>query len=173
MRITIVPALCAFAIVAAGCDDSTPTGPTNGAAFSNFANTTPDGIRGPVRDTLGRPDLTGRFDITLQAAPACSQLPAAVRSRNLTGLISPTGERFLHDRPFIERVGPNVFLMLVGTVRAPAPALTPSAPFTAAFDGSISFCSAMTSPSRDNLPPMCGAPVECRSDQHQIRFIRR
>lgn len=171
MKTTIVAALCAFAIMAAGCDDSTPTGPTTGAVLSNFANTTPDSVRGQQRDTLGRPDLTGLYEITLTAAPACSQLPLPVRSRTLTGLISPTGDWWPHERPFIERVGPDAFLMLVGTVRAPV--LTTPAPFTAAFDGTISFCSAMTPPSRDNFPPTCAAPVECRSDRHQIRFIRR
>ena len=63
MKTTIVAALCFFAIMVAGCDDSTPTSPTSGAAFQNFANLTPDGIRGQVRDTQGWPvddlDLAG------------------------------------------------------------------------------------------------------------------
>lgn len=169
-KTTIVAALCAFAIMAGGCDDSTPTGPTTGAAFRNFANTTPDGSRGQVRDTLGGQDLSRRWDVTFTAAPACSQLPPAMRSRSLTGLISP-GDWWPHNRPFIERVGANEFLMLVGTVRAPV--LTTPAPFTAAFDGTISFCSSMTPPSGNNFPTMCAPPVECRSDQHQFRFIPR
>ena len=171
MRATSSQRCVPLSIVAAGCDDSTPTGPTNGAVLSNFANTTPDGIRGQQRDTLGRPDLTGRYEITLTAAPACSQLPSPLRSLTLTGLVSPTGDWWPHDRPFIERVGPDAFLMLVGTVRAPE--LTTPAPFTAAFDGTISFCSAMTPPSGDIFPTTCAAPVECRSDRHQIRFVRR
>jgi len=282
MRTTVVAVLCAFAIMAAGCDDSTPTGPTNGAVLSNFANTTLDGIRGQVRDSLGRPvddarvevadgplagrsavtgpdgrflfsatltssdvatlhatktgfspaslrwagrndffitllalhllDLTGRYDITFTAAPACSPLPSPLRSRTFTGLMSPGDNVFsafttqlggaeffpaydkfsarvghdaarfsvfsldafkwwLEDQPIVERVGPNGFLAFMGTAHAPV--LTTSAPFTAAFDGSISFCSAMTPPSRDNFPPTCAAPVECRSDRHQIRFVRR
>ena len=282
MRTTIVAAVSAFAIMAAGCNDSTPTGPTTGAAFTNVANTPVDGIRGLVRDTLMRPvddarvevadgplagrsavtgpdgrflfaasltssdvatlhvtkngfsptslrwagrnelfitlqalnlvDLTGRFDITFAAAPACSQLPPSLRSRTFSGLMSQGDGTFpplamqlggadlfrsydkfsasvghdaarffvfsfdalkwwLEDQPIIERVGPNGFLAFMGTAQAPVS--TPSAPFSAAFDGTISFCSAMTPPSRDNFPPTCAAPVECRSDQHQIRFIRR
>ena len=177
MRTTIVAALCAFAIMTGGCDDSTPTSPTSGAAFQNFANTTPDGIRGQVRDTLGRPDdldLAGRYEVTFTAAPACWQLPPAMRSRTLAGLITPTGTWWPHDLPVIERVGPDAFLTLVGTVQAPVmPVITSPAAFTAAFDGSISFCSAMTPTTRDHFPPSCAAPVECRSDRHQIRFVRR
>ena len=163
MRTIIVAALSVFAIVAAGCDDSTPTGPTNEAAFRNFMNTTPDGIRGQ--------DLTGRYEITFTAAAACSQLPSALRTRTLTNPISLTGDRFLHDRPFIEPVGPDGFMMLVGTV-GPA-VLTPPAPFTAAFDGTISYCSAVTPPTGHDFPGACKAPVECQSDRHQIRVFRR
>ena len=115
MRTTIVAALLAFAIVAAGCDDSTPTGPTNDAAFSNFATSSPDAIRSQARDTCFRPPVHA----------------------------------------------------------AGTPVLTPSAPFTAAFDGTISLCSATTPPTGDNFPTTCAAPVECRSDRHQLRFFRR
>jgi hypothetical protein len=276
----IVAALCATALMAAGCDDS-PTSPTSGP-ISNGANTTLDGIRGQVRDTLGRPvddarvevadgplagrhavtgadgrflfsaaltsvdvatlhvtkagfspaslrwagrndffitllalnalDLAGRYDITFTAASSCSQLPPPVRSRTFTGLMSrgednfiafttqlsgpdlfPAYDRFwasvghdaarfsvysldafkwwLEDQPIIERVGANGFLSFIGTAHAPV--MTPPAAFTAAFDGSISFCSMMTPPARDSFPPTCAAPVECRSDRHQIRFTRR
>ena len=280
MRASIVIAsVVALAVIAAGCGDDTPlpTSPTS----SNSANTTVAGIRGQVRDTLGRPvddarvdiadgplagrsattgrdgqflfaatlsstdfatlhitktgfeptsfrwvgrdnffitlralnllDLSGSYAITFIAAPACSQLPPPLRSRTFTGVMSP-GEKvfpaftaelggaelfpaydrfsasvahdaarfsvysfdafnwWLEDQPIIERVGPNAFLAFMGTAHAPA--LTSPAAFTAAFDGSISFCSAMTPPSGSNFPPTCAAPVECRSDQHQIRFIR-
>jgi hypothetical protein len=70
MRTTIVAALLAFAIVAAGCDDSTPTGPTNDAAFSNFATSTPDAIRSQARDTCFLPPA--------DAVPAPALTPSAV-----------------------------------------------------------------------------------------------
>ena len=107
MKTIIVAALCFFAIMVAGCDESTPTSPTSGAAFQNFANLTPDGSRGQVRDTQGRPgddlDLARRYEVTFIAAPSCSQLPPAMRSRTLTGLITPTGTWWPRDLPVIER----------------------------------------------------------------------
>ena len=267
-----------------GCDDtpSAPTGPTPAPVLSNFANTSVDGIRGQVRDTLGRQvsdarveigdgplagrtamtdrdgrfmfatplrasdeatllvskagfspatmrwrgrndffitltslnqlDLQGHYTVTFTAAPACSQLPAAVRSRSYTGLMSPTGNVFtaftaqlsgaeffpaydtfwsgvahdaarfnvyswdalnwwLEDQPIIERVGPTGFVAFMGTANAPL-VQSPTA-ITAEFDGSISFCYALTPPAIANFPPTCAAPIECRSNQHQIRFTRR
>lgn len=166
-----IAALLASAVMGAGCDDSTPTSPTSGP-FVNFANVTPDGLR---RDMLGRPGddlgLAGRYDITFTAAAACSELPLHLRSRAL-GVFSLDAFRWwLADQPIIERVGPDGFLAFVGTAQAPV--ITTPAAFTAAFDGSISFCSAMTPQTSDHFRPSCAAPVECRSDQHQIRFVRR
>jgi hypothetical protein len=274
--------LVVLAVGVVGCNDDAalPTSPT----LSNFANTTIDGIRGQVRDTLGRPvdsalvevtdgplagrtvtsgtdgrflfastlvatdlatlritkvgftpstlrwrgqpdffitlaalnllDLSGSYTMVFSAAPSCSLLPAGVRSRTFTAQMSPspTGNVFtafeadlggadffpaydkfwagvghdaarfsifsrdafnwwLDDLPIIERVGPTGFLAFMGTANAPL-VQSPTA-ITAQFDGSISFCSALTAPARDNFPPTCAAPIECRSDRHQIRFLRR
>ena len=286
MRTAVVPALAALVIVAAGCDDSTPngaTGPTPQPVLSNFANTTLDGIRGQVRDTLGRPvddarvevgdgplagrmavtgpdgrfmvaatlqstdaatlnvskqgfspaslrwhgrndffitlsalnlpDLEGQYTIIFTAAPACSQLPPAVRSRSYGGTMRRAGTNaftafttelqgadffaahdtfwssvaadaarfqvsswdafnwWLEDQPIIERVGPQSFVAFQGTANAPL-VQSPTA-ITAQFDGTVTYCYPLTPPAIQNFPPTCAAPVECRSDRHQVRFLRR
>ena len=282
MRAAGISVFVLVLVATAGCDDSTPTSPTSAPVLSNFANTTLDGIRGQVRDTLGRPvndarvevgdgplsgrtartgpdgrflfvatlqstdiatlrvtkdgfspatldwrgrndffitlsalnllDLEGLYTITFTAAPVCSQLPPPLRSRSYTGAMRPTGKVFtaftaelsgadffpaydtfwssvasdaarfqvfsfdafnwwLEDQPIIERVGPTGFLAFMGTASAPL-VQSPTA-ITAQFDGDITFCDALTSPARANFPPTCAAPVACRSDRHQLRFIRR
>lgn len=190
MKGSIVSAAFALAAIASGCDDSTdsavmPTGPTPPRPPSAaFVNQTADRIR---------PEFQGPFAITLTAAPACSQLPSAMRSRSFAGLISPTSTVFdafeaelsgadffpAFDRlrsnlrqPIIERVGSGSFVAFEGLTDT----LVVSSPtvMTAFFDGSITFCSALTLPLRGGLPPTCAAvPVECRSERHQLRFVRR
>ena len=61
----------------------------------------------------------------------------------------------------------------MGTANAPLPP-SPTA-INAQFDGSINFCNALTPPAIANATPTCAAQasVSCRSDQHQVRFIRR
>ena len=156
-------------------------------------------------------NLEGQYTIVFTAAPACSQLPATIRSRSYTGAMRPTGHVFtaftaelqgadffpaydtfwssvagdaarfqvfswdafnwwLEDQPIIERVGPQSFVAFQGTATAPL-VQSPTA-ITAQFDGAITYCNALTPPAIANFPPTCAAPVECRSDRHQVRFVR-
>lgn len=192
MKASIVPAVgFALAVIASGCDDPTdspamPTGPTPPLRppSAAFVNETADPIR---------PEFQGRFAITLTAAPVCSQLPLAMRSRSFAGLVSPTSTVFdafeaelsgadffpafdmlrsNRRQPIIERLGSGSFVAFEGvtnTLRVASPTV-----MTAFFDGSITFCSALTLPVRGGLPPTCAAvAVECQSERHQLRFVRR
>jgi hypothetical protein len=202
MRVPLPAAIVfASAVAVAACDDSTPTAPTSDGMFSNVANS-----------TSGRHDLEGRFSFTFTAAPSCSQLPPAVRSRTFTGVMSPTATVFTaftarlegadffpsfdtfsstvsdgaarfrifswdafnrrrEDHPIVERVGPTSFVALQGTAHAP---LVPSpTAILAQFDGSFTFCPSFSAPGRPSYPPTCAAPVQCRSDRHELRLIRK
>jgi len=75
------------------------------------------------------------------------------------------------DQPIIERIGSTAFIAFMGTASAPLPP-SPTA-INAQFDGSINFCYALTPPAIANSPPTCAAPISCRSNQHQVRFVRR
>jgi hypothetical protein len=266
-----------------GCDDSsTPTGPTNATALTNYANTTVDGVRGDVRDTLRRPvsgarveigdgplagrtittgpngrfdfpgmlrpsdtmtvrvtrdgyspasvqwrgrndisvmlvavnrlDFTGSHFLTITAAPSCSQLPPPLRVRSYIASMNPTQNVFtaftarlsgaeffegydtfwtgvahdaarfhvfswyafnwwLEDLPIIERVGPNGYLAFQGI--ADAPMIQSPTAINARFDGSISFCPALTPPALAQWAPTCAERVECQSDRHELKLIRR
>jgi len=284
MRTTGGPVLVFVLMMSWGCDDSpsTPTGPTAAPVLTNFANTTIDGVRGEVKDTLGRRvsdalveigdgplagrtamtgadgrflfpaqlrptdamtlrvthqrfapasaqwrgrndifitltalqllDLGGLVTVTMTAAPSCSQLPVPLRTRTYNAQMRPTTNVFtaftgelggadffpaydtfwtgvghdaarfhvfswdaftwwLEDRPIIERIGPNGFLSFEGIADAPL-VQSPTA-ITAQFDGTITFCSALTPPVLAQWIPTCGAPVACRSDRHEFRMIRR
>ena len=78
---------------------------------------------------------------------------------------------WLEDQPIIERVGANGFLAFQGL--ADAPLVQSATAITARFDGSINFCSALTPPAMPAWPPTCAEPIECRSDRHELRLIRR
>jgi hypothetical protein len=214
MRATPVVSLFAFALIAAGCDDSTPTSPTAQPVLTNYVNTPRDISREP--GDLVRPavDLEGLYTVTFTAASVCSQLPPAVRTRSYSAAMRPTSNvhypftaelagadffpaydtfwwgagndfgRFqvfswhaynwgLANQPIVERVGSTGFVAFMGTANAPLPP-SPTA-INAQFDGSINFCYNLTPPAIPNSPPTCAAQasVSCRSDQHQVRFVRR
>ena len=207
MRATLVVSLFALAVIAAGCDDSTPTGPTAQPVLTNYLNTTRDINRGPGDVLHPAVDLEGLYTVTFTAASACSQLPPAVRTRSYSAAMRPTGNihgaftaelnsadffpaydtfwwgaandvgRFhvfswyaynwgLVNQPIIERIGSTGFVAFMGTASAPLPP-SPTA-INAQFDGSISFCSAMTPPAianfRRRVPRRCSAgPISIRS----------
>ena len=78
---------------------------------------------------------------------------------------------WLEDQPIIERLPSGGYLAWMGT--ATTPVVSSIASVTAAFDGSVTYCAAPREPDVTNYPPTCSAPVECKSDRHQLVVKRR
>ena len=75
------------------------------------------------------------------------------------------------DQPIIERLSTGGNVAWMGT--ATTPVVTSTAFITANFDGSVSYCAVPRDPEVTNYPPTCSAPVECKSDRHQLALRRR
>jgi Carboxypeptidase regulatory-like domain len=78
---------------------------------------------------------------------------------------------WLEDQPIIERLPSGGYVAWMGT--ATTPVVSSTASIAAAFDGSVSYCAAPREPDVMNYPPTCSAPVECKSDRHQLVLKRR
>jgi hypothetical protein len=78
---------------------------------------------------------------------------------------------WLEDQPIIERLPSGGYLAWMGT--ATTPVVRSTASVTAAFDGSVSYCATPREPDVTNYPPTCSAPIECKSDRHQLVLKRR
>ena len=75
--------------------------------------------------------------------------------------------KWLEDHPIFERLDSTSYLSVMGT--AMATGARADAPFTAALDGTVAYCSSAKAPTVADFPPTCSVPiVECRSNQHQI-----
>jgi hypothetical protein len=75
------------------------------------------------------------------------------------------------DQPIIERLPSGGYVAWMGT--ATTPVVSSTASITAQFDGSVSYCATPREPDMTNYPPTCSAPVECKSDHHQLVLTRR
>jgi hypothetical protein len=78
---------------------------------------------------------------------------------------------WLEDQPIIERVPPGGYVAWMGT--ATTPVVSSITSITAVFDGSVSYCAVPREPDVTNYPPTCSAPIECKSDRHQLVLRRR
>jgi hypothetical protein len=78
---------------------------------------------------------------------------------------------WLEDHPIFERPTTSTYFGLFGTATAPVP--SSAIPISATFDGSFSYCAAATEPTTPNYPPLCSAPIECKSPHHQLTLSRR
>jgi hypothetical protein len=78
---------------------------------------------------------------------------------------------WLEDDPIIERVTPTSHFSFWGT--ATAPLSTGQSTITAAFDGTMSFCSESKPGAQPQWPPTCAVPpVECKSANHRLTMTR-
>jgi carboxypeptidase family protein len=78
---------------------------------------------------------------------------------------------WLEDQPIIERLPSGGYVAWMGT--ATTAVVSSTASITAAFDGSVSYCAAPREPDVTNYPPTCSAPIDCKSDHHQLVLRRR
>ena len=78
---------------------------------------------------------------------------------------------WLEDQPIIERLPSGGYVAWMGTATTPVVNSTTS--ISATFDGSVTYCAVPREPEVTNYPPTCSAPVECKSDRHQLILKRR
>jgi len=78
---------------------------------------------------------------------------------------------WLEDDPIIERVTPTSHFSVSGT--ATAALSSGQSTITAAFDGTMSFCSESKPGAQTQWPPTCAVPpVECKSANHRLTMTR-
>jgi len=56
---------------------------------------------------------------------------------------------------------------------ATTPVVSSTTSITAGFDGAVSYCAVPREPDVTDYRPTCSAPVECKSDRHQLVLKRR
>jgi Carboxypeptidase regulatory-like domain len=164
-------------------------------------------------------NLEGRQTIVFIADASCTQLPASLRGRSYTAVVTQstsTGAllanpaifvsalsgadfyqgyeklsitaahdavRFnvfswdaynwwLEDDPIIERLTPTAHFSISGT--ATTALSSGQSTITAAFDGTMSFCSESKPGAQPQWPPTCAVPpIDCTSPNHRVTMTRR
>jgi hypothetical protein len=181
-------AVCALALLTAGCGDgiaAPPTAPTASAL--------------PTRPTPPASPLPGSFQIAFEADSACTMLPAVARTRTYSATTGGNGSPYLidlgtatfggdgsylwhtiyakfvddvahlffQDPPIWEQLTPSQYVVIYGTE---AVGTIYDLPATLSFPGDFTFC-AYAEPDRY---PECEVPeIVCRSKDHKLTITRQ